>query len=194
VDTTKPRWMRVLAAFAELFFGLIFTPLIFVRTFLRKGSPIRSKRVRRRIWMEYGLTIAVWTAAIFTVAWLGLWKYFLWMYFVPAFLAANLQSWRKYIEHVGLTGSTVRSATRSIVSDTWLGRFVSLTLLHEPYHGVHHQRAGIGHAELPLYKADLEPEHPDEIPPFPSYSHAFVHLLGCLADPRVGAQWQKNKS
>lgn len=191
VDTTKPRWVRVLAAFGELFCGLIFTPLIFVRTFLRKGSPIRSKKVRRRIWMEFALIIAVWTAIYSAVAWFGLWKYFLWLYFIPAFLAANLQSWRKYIEHVGLTGSTVRSATRSIVSDTILGKVVSFTLLHEPYHGVHHQRAGIGHAELPFHVADLQPTHADELPPFPSYTHAFAHLLRCLADPRVGAQWRE---
>jgi fatty acid desaturase len=191
VDTTKPRWMRVLAAFLELFVGLVFTPLIFLRTFLRKNSPIRAKKVRRRIWMEFALIVIAWTAIYSVVALLGLWKYFLWMYFFPAFIAANLQSWRKYIEHVGLTGSTVRSATRSIVSDTVLGRVVSFTLLHEPYHGVHHQRGGIGHAELPFHAADLEPTHPDEHPPFPSYSHAFVHLLRCLADPRVGAQWRQ---
>ena len=86
----------------------------------------------------------------------------------PAWLAANLQSWRKYIEHVGLTGATVRSGTRSIVSEGWLGQFVAFTLLHEPYHGVHHQHAGLSHAELPFFANELTPETPDELPPFPS--------------------------
>jgi fatty acid desaturase len=190
VDTTKPRWFRVLAAFLELFFGIVFTPLIFVRTFLRKNSPIRKKSVRRRIWMEFGLIATVWAGIFTAVTVFGVWKYLLWLFLVPAFIAANLQSWRKYIEHVGLTGKTVRSATRSIVADTWSGQIVSFTLLHEPYHGVHHQHAGLPHAELPMRTAELQPEHPDEYAPFPSYRHALVHLLGCLTDPRVGAQWR----
>jgi len=46
------------------------------------------------------------------------------------------------------------------------------------------------HAELPQHAWELEPVNPDEISPFPSYRHALMHLLGSLADPRVGAQWR----
>jgi fatty acid desaturase len=185
-----PRWARVLAAFLELTAGLIFTPALFVRAFLRKDSPIRSRKVRRRIWAEFALTIAVWTALLTAVTWFGVWKYFLWVYLAPAALAANLQSWRKYIEHVGLTGSTVRSATRSIVPESRTGRLVAFTLLHEPYHGVHHQRGGVPHAELPRFAAELEPTGPDERGPYPNYWHALLDLLRCLPDPRVGPQWR----
>jgi fatty acid desaturase len=112
------------------------------------------------------------------------------MYMAPALLAGNLQSWRKYIEHVGMTGATVNSATRSIIAEGVLGRFVSFTLLHEPYHGVHHRYSGIPHAELPAHASELQPRTPEEIAPFPSYMHALVHLLRNLPDPRVGAQWR----
>jgi len=190
VDPSVPRWKRRLFAFMELNFGLIFTPVVFIRTFFRKGSPIRNKKVRRRIWSEFILTIVVWATIITTVAWFSLWDYFLWVYFVPGFIAGNLQSWRKYIEHVGLTGSTIRSGTRSIIADNWIGKIISFTLLHEPFHGVHHQRAGIPHAEMPLYKKDLMPTNEDETHPFPSYWHAFLHLLKNLSDPKVGAQWR----
>ena len=185
-----PRWARVLAAFFELTIGLLFTPFIFLRTFLRAGSPIRSRKVRRQIWVELALIVVVWAAVLGIVAWLNVWGYFLWMYLVPAVIAGNLQSWRKYIEHVGLTGSTIRSATRSIVAKGPLGRLFAFTLLHEPYHGVHHQRAGIPHAELPQFASDLEPTTEDECAPFPSYRQALLHLLRCLADPRVGPQWR----
>ena len=73
------------------------------------------------------------------------WTYFFWVFLVPGIIAGNLQSWRKYIEHVGLSGHTAKSATRSIVADTWSGRLLSLTLLHEPFHGVHHLRVGLPH-------------------------------------------------
>jgi fatty acid desaturase len=174
----------------ELCFGLFYTPFLFIRSFCRPGSPIRSKKVRRRVWIEFALTAAVWFCLLAAVAWLGVWKYFLWMYLGPAFLAANMQSWRKYIEHVGLSGSTVNGSTRSIVSKGPLGRLVALSLLHEPYHGVHHWHAGVPHAELPGFVSELEPKNPGEVAPFPSYRHAFMHLFQSLADPRVGAQWR----
>jgi fatty acid desaturase len=186
-----PRWGRCLAAFLELTVGIFFTPFIFFRAFLRKNSPVRSRRVRWRIWAELVLMVAVWIGILWAVAHWDAWKYFLWMFLLPAFLAANLQSWRKYIEHVGLTGSTVNGSTRNIVSETWLGRLVAFTLLHEPFHGVHHWRAGLPHAELPQRVAELRPAAPGERPPFPSYRDALLDLLRSLANPRVGGHWRQ---
>ncbi len=189
VFTSTPRWARVLAAVLELTLGLFFTPFLFLRSFLRAGSPIRSKKVRRRIWMELALMVAVWTGIVAAVSYAEVWRYFLWMYLAPAFLAANLQTWRKYIEHVGLTGGTVNSATRNIIADGWWGRLVAFTLLHEPFHGVHHLHVGLNHAELPLRAHELLPATPDEQPPFPSYRHAMLDMLRSLMNPRVGAHW-----
>ncbi len=115
------------------------------------------------------------------------------MYLLPAYLAGNLQSWRKYIEHVGMTGSTVNSSTRSIVADDWPGRIVAFTLLHEPFHGVHHLHVGLPHAELPGLASELQPAAPDERPPFASYRHAMLDLMRSLANPRVGAQWRASE-
>ena len=192
VFTSKPRWVRVLAAVLELTMGLFFTPFLFLRSFLRNGSPIRSKKVRRRIWMELALMVVVWSGIIAAVSYAGAWRYFLWMYLAPAFVAANLQTWRKYIEHVGLTGGTVNSATRNIIADGWWGRLVAFTLLHEPFHGVHHLHLSLPHAELPLHADELQPVTVDEHAPFLSYRHAVIHMLRSLTNPRVGAQWHKH--
>jgi fatty acid desaturase len=189
VHPEAPRWVRILAAFFELTAGLFFLPLLFLRIFLRAGSPIRSKKVRRRIWAELIIMLVMWIAIVSAVAHWHAWRYFLWMYVLPAFLAGNLQSWRKYIEHVGMTGSTVNSSTRNIVALDWRGRLVAFTLLHEPFHGVHHLHMGLPHAELPQRASELTPQTADEIHPFPSYRHALLHLLRSLANPRVGAQW-----
>jgi fatty acid desaturase len=191
VHPGMPRWARILAAFLELTAGLLFTPFLFLRAFLRADSPIRAGKVRKRIWREFALIAVVWTLILAAVAWWNVWNYFLWLYLAPGVLAANLQSWRKYIEHVGMAGCTPNSATRSIVSRGWLGRLVEFTLLHEPYHGVHHQHAGVPHAELPQFASSLVPKNPGEIAPFPSYRHALLDLLRNLADPRVGAQWRQ---
>ncbi|MGB8168188.1 MAG: fatty acid desaturase [Chthoniobacteraceae bacterium] len=189
VQPQNPRWARVASAFLELNAALIFSPLIFLRAFFRRGSQIRSSRVRRRIWAELLLTAIVWSGILWAVDHLDAWKYFLWLYLAPAFIAANLQSWRKYIEHVGMTGSTVVGSTRSIVAETWAGRLVAFTLLHEPFHGVHHQRAGLPHAELPQHLADLMPKTAGERAPYLSYRQALADLIRSLADPRAGAQW-----
>lgn len=190
IHPESPRWVRMLAAFLELTAGLLFLPVLFLRIFLREGSPIRSKKVRRRIWAELVLILVVWIGIVSAVAHWQAWRYFLWMYVAPAFLAGNLQSWRKYIEHVGLTGNTVNGSTRSVVAEGWQGRLVAFTLLHEPFHGVHHLHMGLTHAELPRHASELAPQTPDEIHPFPSYRHALLHLIRNLADPRVGAQWR----
>jgi len=185
-----PRWTRRLAAFFELNFGLFYSPFVFLRAFLCSPSPVRSKRVRRRIWAELALSIVTWILIVSAIAAFDLWKYFIWLYLAPALLAANLQSWRKYIEHVGMTGDTVNSSTRSIVAKSWLGRLVAFTLLHEPFHGVHHQRAGLPHSVLPQHVEKLQPKKLGERAPYTSYRYALIELMRCLADPRVGPQWQ----
>lgn len=190
VHPAMPRWVRVLAAVLELTLGLVFLPCLFLRIFLRAGSPLRSRKVRRRIWAELALIVIVWTLILAAVSHWQVWRYFVWMYLVPAWLAGNLQSWRKYIEHVGLQGSTANGSTRSIVARGWLGRFVAFSLLHEPYHGLHHLHAGLPHAELPRLAAELQPRAAEERPPFPSYTHALADLFHSLSNPRVGAQWR----
>ena len=193
-QTTTPRLRRCLAAFCELNFGLFYSPFVFLHAFLVSPSPVRSKRVRRRVWAELALTVVTWTLILWAVAIFGLWKYFIWLYLAPAILAANLQSWRKYIEHVGMTGDTINGSTRSIVAKSWLGRLLAFTLLHEPFHGVHHQRAGLPHSVLPQHVEKLQPKNPGERSPYPSYRNALLELVHCLADPRVGPQWRAVES
>jgi fatty acid desaturase len=184
-----PRWARRLAAFIELNFGILFTPFLFARIFFQKDSFIKNKRVRRRIWREFALMAVVWTSIFAMVSWFHVWDFYLWVFLVPGVIAGNLQSWRKYIEHVGLSGHTARSATRSIVANTWSGKLLSLTLLHEPLHGIHHIKMALPHEELPNHTNLLEPEDEGDVPPFPNYRSAVMHLLRNLSDPKSGSHW-----
>jgi len=184
------RWKRVLAAVLELTMGIFFTPYLFLRTFLREGSPIRNKKLRKRIWIELGLIAAVWAIILTFDALTGAWKYFLWMYFVPGWIAGNMQSLRKYVEHVGLTSMTINGSTRSIVAEGWFAQFICFTLLHEPYHGVHHWRSGLPRPELPMHTEALEPKDPEDRPPFRTYGAALWDLMVNLPNPKVGAQWR----
>ena len=193
-DTTQPRWFRRLAAFLELTFGLFFSPYLFYRCFFGKNTTIRSPKVRRRIWKEIIGTIVFWSVIVAIVAWLDLWKYYLCMYLAPAMLAANLQNWRKYVEHVGLRGTSATGATRSIISEGLGGRLLAFTLLHEPFHGLHHRNAGWHHYELPGHADELIPKTPEETTPYPNYRSAVWDLVRDLADPKVGPQWHCNEA
>lgn len=185
-----PRWARRMAAFLELTCSLFYSPFIFLRVFFRHDSLVRNPKVRRRVWLELIVAAVVWAGILAAIAFADLWKYFFCLYLVPALFAANLQSWRKYIEHVGLTGNTVNSSTRSIVPRSRLGRIFATTLLHEPYHGVHHQDAALPHSALPEFAAILTPQNPGEPAPFMSYRQALPEVFRSLVDPRVGAQWR----
>src|SRR3954468_20174057 len=57
VRTNAPRWVRLLAAFLELTIGLFYSPFIFLRVFLSPNSIVRSRKVRRRIWLELAMAV-----------------------------------------------------------------------------------------------------------------------------------------
>ncbi len=191
VDPGQPLWWRRLAAFLELNFGFFYSPWLFWRFFFKRNSPITNRKARRRIWKEFWLMVGFWTVVLGLVAWFGVWMWFLVLYFIPAFIAGNLQSWRKYIEHVGLSGNTGRSATRSVIAANWKGKCVSISLLHQPLHGVHHVKGTLPYHEMPYHTDLIIPTDEGDTVPFPNYRAAFADLLKCLADPRVGSQWNK---
>jgi fatty acid desaturase len=181
-----PRRFRRLVAVFELGFGLIATPLLFLRSFLRKGGPVREPHVRRRVWVELAVIAVVWTGTLAGVAALDLWVPFLVAWVIPAFVVGNVTTWRKYIEHVGLTGDGPSGLTRLVAAPDPAGKALSTLLFHEPLHGVHHLYAGLPSGRLPAFVGDL----PAEGRVFPSYRAALVDLLKEIGDPRVGPQWQ----
>jgi fatty acid desaturase len=192
VDPAQPLWKRRFCAVLELMFGTLWTPGLFLRAFLRRGSLIREPAVRRRIWLELILMIATWTAVIGLVAFMGWWKCFLIGFALPSWIAGNLQAVRKFIEHLGLTASDPVGLTRSIVAPGPLGTLMSFTLLHEPYHGVHHKYGGLRHSTLPRF-ADVLPERDDEQRLlFNSYSQAAMDMVKSLRDPKIGGQWRSH--
>src|SRR5713101_5567745 len=83
---SKPRWFRCLAAVSELFLGLVYTPVLFFRAFIRPGSIIQNRNRRRRIWIELGLMAAAWGFILALVAYEGWYSYLLMMYAIPATL------------------------------------------------------------------------------------------------------------
>jgi fatty acid desaturase len=188
-DPANAKWKRRLAAIGELFFGVLYTPLLYFRAYIRTGSRIQIPVYRRvMIWAEVLAPFLVWGGVTAVTIYYEVFTYYLISYLAPAFLAGNVQSWRKYIEHVGLTGDSWATLTRAIRPPTTAGHVVSESLLHEPYHDLHHRYPKIPYENLP-HAAAVDPPT-DGVPLFPSYRAALWDLLKALPDPKFGPAWK----
>ncbi|MFM8271893.1 MAG: fatty acid desaturase family protein [Gemmata sp.] len=187
-DPSAGKGKRRLAAFCELFLGLAWTPFLFLRSFLRKDTAVRAPAVRRLIWAELVALALFWAAIVAAVAWFGAWGVLVAGYLIPAVVAGNVQSWRKYIEHVGLTGARAVALTRSVRNPSRAGRVLAWLLFQEPYHDVHHLYPKVPQEALPTVAAAEHPL-PPELPVFRTYSAALADLLRGLGDPKFGKAW-----
>lgn len=185
-----PRWARRVAAGVELSLGIAYTSYLCWRTFLRAGSPIRG-RVRRRVWFENALIFG-WAALLVCGVLAGLGPFLLVMYAIPGILAGNMHSLRKYIEHMGLTGSTVLGSTRSVAPTGVVGRLFTFSLFNISFHGIHHRFAAIPQERLPELADLLTATTPEEVPPYTHHRGALRDLCRSLGDPRIGAQWLRS--
>jgi fatty acid desaturase len=186
-NPAAPQWKRRLAAAGELGFGLAYTPFLFARAFLRPGSRVGGQR--GLMWAELLFPVAVWGAVFAEAVWFDAVEYFLACYLIPAFLAGNLQSLRKYVEHIGLTGNSWATLTRAVRDDGPFGRVLSASLLHEPFHDLHHRYPKVPQEELPKAAA-VDPPLPGTTPVFPGYRAAFADMLRTIGDPKFGPAWR----
>ena len=191
VDTATPRWKRIVAAMFELSFGLAFDAIIFWRAFLRRNSSIANPGLRRRIWIEAALMVSSWMVVLGLVARFGMWMWLFVLFLIPAIVAGDMHSFRKYVEHIGLTGSGIKSLTRSVVPTLRLGRLIAFTMFNISYHTVHHRYGRMPETSLPQFADTMQPSNPDEVPVYPTYWAAFCAMLPTLTDPRVGPQWRE---
>lgn len=193
VDPTTPRGWRWASAAGELLVGFFYTPVVFLRGVLVANQ--MPRHTRRRLVVEYTLVVAFWTATLPAVGFFRVWEQFLVGYLVPSLVAGNLQSLRKFTEHLGLVGHDVPSTTRTVIDPTVFGRVVSATMLHIDLHGPHHLYGKIPHARLPeatalVYEQELL--DPATANVFPSYPAAIWAMLKTLSNPRVGSQWLRS--
>jgi fatty acid desaturase len=185
-DPRTPRILRQMAACAELTLGYFFTPIVFLHGFLvaRHADPA----VRRLVWIEYGLCVFIWVTILAIVHVMGWWPEFLMAYLVPAIISGNLQSMRKFTEHMGLHGDRPLSATRTVVHGAPVGQALSANMLHVNHHGTHHRFGKIPYYDLPRATPAAFQED-DNGPLFGSYRAAFLDMLPTLRNPRIGKHW-----
>ena len=192
VDTSKPRWARLLAACLEISLGYFYTPFLFLRSVLVAEKIPEVNR--RRLAGEYALIIASWSAALTAVTYLGMWEAFLVSFMGPLLVAGSYQTLNKYTEHMGLFGNCVLSGTRSVDDKRQLGKLFSKSIQYVDHHGAHHRYARIPHYNLPAATPYVYDEKTfEEAPIYPTYRAAFFDMLKTLPNPRVGSQWKESQ-
>jgi fatty acid desaturase len=181
-----PRSIRVMAAFGELVFGFLYTPLLFFRS-VAVGQ--LSSRERARIVRGYVACLVTWAAIFSFVYYFDLWRLFLITAVVPMMISGQLQSLTKFTQHLGLHGHTVLGLTRTIVDRRLAAELISSAMFYGDYHGTHHRYAKIPYYNLPPATPFALRNAKEECPVFHNRTSALVDMLPCLADPKVGPQW-----
>ena len=133
--------------------------------------------------------IGFWGVMIAATMWLGTWNLLLWLYVLPALVTGSMYAIRKYIEHMGLMGTTPAGLSRSVVHVDPLGKLYTFTMFNIGYHGVHHAYASMPQHSLPQFTGVLADEAGESETVYPNYRRAFVDMLPSLANPRIGSQW-----
>jgi fatty acid desaturase len=182
------RPLRILAAAAEIALGMVYTPLLFLRSVLVGEL---SPRERRLIVRGYILCAAVWIAVLTIVYDFDLWKVFLAASLIPMAISGTMQTLNKFEQHLGLHGETILGLTRTVVDEHPATELVSAAMLFNDYHGTHHRYAKIPYYKLPHATPYTLSGASEPCPVFPSVASATLDMLRCLADPKVGPQWRE---
>ncbi|MBY0586981.1 fatty acid desaturase [bacterium] len=191
-DPQTSRPFRTFAAAMELLLGYIWTPAVFLR-----GCIVSKKLppgVKTRLFLEYGLCFVLWALILSATAYFGVWNWFLVGFLIPSLLTGSMQTARRFIEHMGLYGDTVDTATRTIHDRSLLGRFFSFTILNGDIHGPHHLHAKVPQSHLPqALEIDLREGLLTPTSVYPNYWLATKDMLRELSNPRIGKHWLAQK-
>lgn len=182
-----PRWLRVLAAFAEILLGFIYTPLLYLRAALM--APSIPRPVLRRIWIEYGFAALTWGTILTLVAVNGWWEGLAVGYLVQMVITGAMQTINKFTEHLGLLGDSPLTSTRTVVDEHQPGRALSLSMLNIDYHGTHHCYAKVPYFYLPEATPHIYTGEEPAEPIYATYGSAMWDMIKCLGDPKIGRQW-----
>lgn len=183
---TVGRPARIAAAFFEIVLGVVYTPLLFLRSVLVGKL---TQQERKLIIRGYLGCFAAWALVLAASAYLDMWYGLVVATLIPLTISGVLQTLNKYEQHMGLHGHTVLGLTRTVVDQSKATELVSAAMLYNDYHGTHHRYAKIPYYHLPNATPYALAGAREHCPVYPSIFAAFRSMLGCLGDPKAGPQW-----
>jgi fatty acid desaturase len=188
---TVSRPLRVAAAFAEIVFGFVYTPLLFLRSVLLGKLTPRERTLMIR---GYIGCVGFWAALLAGSYYFNMWRPLLVGSIVPLAISGMMQTLNKFEQHLGLHGHTVLGLTRTVVDRTRYSEIISAAMLYNDYHGTHHRYAKIPYYHLPNATPYTLAGASEHCPVYPSIISASLDMLSCLRDPKVGPQWNERSS
>ena len=178
----------------DVLLGYFATPMIWGRICFSRHSPA-SDEAKQEMRMEYAITGMAWLTAIAIGAWLHFSATFTFgwqqlVFALPILFAANMNSVRKMIEHVGTASLDPISGTRTIVGNGFLTRAYRYLSFELAVHGPHHRYPKLDHTELANRMDEIQQQRPDEdCLVFNSVTAALVHTVGSMwNNPAVGVR------
>ncbi|GAB5442361.1 MAG: hypothetical protein Fues2KO_27100 [Fuerstiella sp.] len=186
-DPNTSVWFRRAFVWVDLLFGFITGPIVYGRTFFHKDSPIKNASVRRSVYMEYALIVAVWGGVLGLCAMYDGWFYLLTVWVLPHWLAGIMQTGRKLTEHLGMSSYDPLKGTRTVVADNWFTRLCTWMNFDIFVHGPHHRHPRVAHNQLHQKMREYKESTQDEFPIFATYRRAASAMFPYLfRNPGVG--------
>jgi fatty acid desaturase len=181
-----PRVLRMMAAIAEILFGFLYTPLLFLRSVLVGNPTTRERKLIIRGYITCGL---FWLAGFALIYLLNLWRPVVVGTLVPLAISGMLQTLNKFEQHLGLHGQSVIGLTRTVVDRNRTTELISAAMLYNDYHGTHHRYARIPYYHLPQATPFALATTNEHCPVYSNIGQALLDMLACLGDPKAGPQW-----
>lgn len=189
-DPKRSRPLRVAFAAFELTLGMISLPIVMAYGAFMLRRNATSKR-RRKIVLGYGLTVMIWAIVLSFVHAFEVWTGFLVGFLIPAILVANVQTVRKFIEHVGLLEENVGHRSRTVYPrSSFMRKLYGWSLLNVNLHATHHARASLPGGRLPDETERLVEKGLPHV--FGGYLEALRDTAPHFLNPRVGPQWEQS--
>ena len=196
-------WFRRAFVWFDLLLGVVAGPVIYGRMYFSRKSPIQSADLRRTIRNEYLAIIAVWGAIWTYTTYAQMWPEHVRAVLLPMYLAALMQTGRKFTEHLGMASFDPLLGTRTVLPRKWMLRLSSFMNFDIFIHGPHHRHPRLAHNQLENKLHEYERINPDtSYPAYERYWQAMLAMLpamifnpGCgvnagarLADTATGAE------
>lgn len=180
-------------AILNLLLAVVSEPIVYGRIyFKRKNCPL-SAAARRTIGREYLGAVAFWGTVILVAIALTMtgtidWRRFDPMWLLPMQIAATINVFRKFVEHLGMESTEPFLGTRTIIGNNPVTRLCSYFNFELDVHGPHHRYPKAPHFELESKLIEFRQKHPDaKVPVFSTYLAAALDTLPCIwLNPGVG--------
>jgi fatty acid desaturase len=159
----------------DLFCGIMSGPIIYGRIYFSKNSPIKSPEVRRAIRMEYLVIASLWGAVWAYTTWTHQWMEHLIVVLAPMYVAAFMQTFRKFTEHLGMASFDPLQGTRTVLPRKWLLKLSSFLNFDIFIHGPHHRHPRLAHNKLESKLDEYQGANPDVT--YPTYTRYWQAML-----------------